>query len=124
VRRHPWLVVALLALLGVVGLGAFPARAYFDQQHQREELARQVDELARANAALAAERDHLGTEEAIERLARERYQLVRPGEEAYVILPEAGGPPAASGPAPAPAASEPPPTPPKQSWWAKLLSLL
>jgi cell division protein FtsB len=122
VRRHPWLAVALLALLGVVGLGAFPARAYFDQVHQREELARQVDELARDNAELDQEKARLGTDEAIERLARERYQLVRPGEEAYVILPSGEPTPAAT------AAQTPPPKPPGQSWWnkawSKFLSLL
>ena len=122
-RRHPWLVVALLALLGVLGLGAFPARAYLDQVNQREELARQVDELARVNAQLDAERARLGTPEAIEQLARQRYQLVRPGEEAYVILPD-GRPPAAAPATPDTAA----PKPQEQSWWnkawSKLLSLL
>ncbi|MGH9224846.1 MAG: FtsB family cell division protein [Acidimicrobiales bacterium] len=124
-RRHPWLAVALLALLGVLGLGAFPARAYLDQVNQRQDLARQVDELARANAKLDEEKARLGTDEAIERLARERYQLVRPGEEAYVILPSADTPSAAAAPAAGPAA---PPKPPEQSWWnkawSKFLSLL
>ena len=122
-RRHPGLVVALLALLGVLGLGAFPARAYLDQVHQREELVRQVDELARANAQLADEKARLSTPEAVERLARERYQLVRPGEEAYVILPDANASPAAEAPA-----AEAPPAQPEKSWWnrawSKVLSLL
>ena len=87
-RRHPWLVVSLLAVGGVLLLGAFPTRAYLDQVHQREELAVRVHTLGAANEALRAQADRLQTDEAIERLARERYQLVRPGEEAYAILPE------------------------------------
>ena len=117
-RRHPWLAVALLALLGVLGLGAFPARAYLDQLHQRDELARQVGELALANGKLAAEKDRLGTDDAIEQLARERYQLVRPGEEAYTILPDGSG----DGPASATPAVEPPSPSAEKSWWNKAWS--
>ena len=87
-RRHPWLVVSLLAVVGVLLLGAFPARAYVDQVHQRQQLAERARSLRATNEALAAQAGHLQTDEAIERLARERYQLVRPGEEAYAILPD------------------------------------
>jgi cell division protein FtsB len=87
-RRHPWLVVSLLAVVGVVLLGAFPTRAYLDQVNQREQLADRARVLRATNEALAAQASQLETDEAIERLARERYQLVRPGEEAYAILPD------------------------------------
>ena len=88
-RRHPWFVASLLALLGVLVLGSFPARAYLDQLGQREDLVRRSAALEADNARLTQEAAHLGTDEAVERLARERYQLVRPGEEAYAILPTA-----------------------------------
>jgi cell division protein FtsB len=87
-RRHPWLVVSLLAVVGVILLGAFPTRAYLDQVNQREQLAERSRVLRATNETLAAQAHHLQTDEAIERLARERYQLVRPGEEAYAILPD------------------------------------
>lgn len=88
-RRHPWLVVSLLALLGVVVLGAFPVRAYVDQGRQQRQLADQARRLERANQTLVEEAARLQTDEVIEHLARSRYQLVRPGEEAYAILPVA-----------------------------------
>jgi cell division protein FtsB len=88
-RRQPWLVVSLLAVVGVLVLGAFPTRAYLDQLEQRRELADRVQTLGTANEELTAQVEHLRTDEAVERLARERYQLVRPGEEAYTILPQA-----------------------------------
>src|SRR5205807_10266683 len=85
-RRHPGLVVALLAMLGVLVLGAFPVRAYFVQVRHREELAARVRTLQAGNAKLTDQAALLQSDETIERLARERFQLVRPGEEAYAIL--------------------------------------
>ena len=117
-RRHPWLVVAVLALLGVLALGSFPARAYFDQLSQRDDLARRAAALAATNQQLADKAAHLRTEEAVERLARERYQLVRPGEEAYAILPTAE--PDVAEPDAAVAAPEPP----ESGWWSRMWSKL
>jgi cell division protein FtsB len=110
VRRHPGLVVAVLAMLGVLLLGAFPVRAYFDQLRQREELAARVRSLADENHRLQATAAQLQAVETIERLARERYHLVRTGEEAYAILPDAPPPAPAEpvGGAAAAAASRPP----------------
>ncbi|MFN2504849.1 MAG: septum formation initiator family protein [Acidimicrobiales bacterium] len=111
-RRYPWLVVSLLALAGVLLLVAFPTRAYLDQVHQRQELTARVKTLSGENTALAEQAGRLQSDETIERLARERYQLVRPGEEAYAILPDGATPPA-------PAAERAPPTSPSQSWWER-----
>lgn len=117
-RRHPWLVVALLGLAGVLALATFPARAYLDQRRLRHTLAAQVAELDAGNAEVEARIAQLGTDREIERLARERYFLVRPGEEAYSILPDGATPPAPEAPAP---------PPPEPGWWsrawARVLSL-
>ena len=117
-RRHPWLVASLLAVLGVLVLGSFPARAYLDQLDQREDLERRTAALDVANAELADTAAYLGTDEAVERLARQRYQLVRPGEEAYAILPTGEPVPPASAPtSPLPAESA---DPAEQSWWGRV----
>jgi cell division protein FtsB len=97
-RRHPGLVVAVLAMLGVFALGAFPVRAYYAQVHQREELAARVRTLTAQNGSLAADVARLQADDTVERLARERYDMVRPGEESYAILPDVA-------PAPAPTAA-------------------
>ena len=117
-RRHPWLVVSLLAVVGVVLLGAFPTRAYVDQVNQREQLAERAQVLRATNETLAAQASHLQTEEAIERLARERYQLVGPGEEAYAILPDGS---AGRGVADAEAAAPPAPVAAaNQGFWSRV----
>lgn len=118
-RRRPWLVASLLAVLGVLVLGSFPARAYLDQLGQRDDLARRVAALDEANAQLAGKSAHLQTDEAVERLARERYQLVRPGEEAYAILPTGDPAAAEPGPAPSPLPAEVV-EPDEPGWWGRL----
>ena len=120
-RRHPWLVASLLAVLGVLVLGSFPARAYLDQLDQREDLERRTAALDVANAELADKAAYLGTDEAVERLARQRYQLVRPGEEAYAILP---GP---ADPKPETPSDLPPPVVLEEadpSWWDRTADAL
>jgi cell division protein FtsB len=80
--------------IGVLFVGIFPTRALLDQ---RSELARQQERLefvAQRNAELEARVEALGTDAEIERIAREQYNLVYPGEEAYAILPAPPAPPA------------------------------
>lgn len=115
-RRHPWLIVSLLAVVGVLLLGAFPTRAYLDQVRQREQLAERARTLRTTNEELAAQASRLETDEAIERLARERYQLVRPGEEAYAILPDGRAP---EGSVPAASTPTPPVGPVQQGFWSR-----
>ncbi len=123
-RRHPGLVVAVLAMLGVFVLAAFPVRAYFDQLREREELAARVRSLTEENRLLVTAAAQLQSDETIERLARERYQLVRPGEEAYAILPDAVHPGVPARPPEPAAATAPAPT---GNWlsraWARVTSI-
>jgi len=115
VTRRPWLAVSLLALLAVLVLGAFPVRAWLDQGHQRQQLASRVAALTAANDDLARQAEELKDPNRVEALARERYELVRPGEEAYAILPTAEPPPRVA---------PPPPPPPRQGWWSRTWSKL
>jgi cell division protein FtsB len=83
--------------LGVVGggtglvlalaLGVFPTSSFLDQRHEVSREEERLAILQQQNEALAAQLDQLSTPEEIERLAREQYNLVRPGEEAYSVLP-------------------------------------
>ena len=86
-RRGAWLVVAALALLGVLFLAVFPARAWWAQRHERHHMAAKVQALVDQNRALEQRVAQLDTPAEIERLARQHYDLVRPGEEAYAIVP-------------------------------------
>ncbi len=98
IRRRVGVAVAALGLLGVLFLAVFPTRAWIDQRRDRDELAAQVAALQDTNQRLAQRAAELDTTEEIERLARLHYQLVRPGEEAYVILPDGRPPTTTPGP--------------------------
>ena len=104
---------AALGLVGVLLLAVFPAQAYRDQRAQRAALAERTAELGAQNATLEARTDQLGTDAEIERLARE-YNLVKPGEEVYFVLPPAEPP-----------STTPPPAPsrPSRSIWDRITSI-
>jgi cell division protein FtsB len=117
-RARAWLLVSVLALLGVLLLAGFPARAWVAQGHERERVAASVRELAAQNRRLEDRARLLQTDAEIERLARKDYNLVRPGEEAFAILPTASPTPAPVGtPLAAEAEAEPP-------WWRRALTRL
>ena len=80
-------------LVGVLFVAVFPARTYLDQRHQRQEVAAQLEATDAKNKALEQRVHTLNTDAEVERLAREQYNLVRPGEEAYAILPTRQPPP-------------------------------
>ncbi len=104
-RRALRLAVAFLVLLAVLFLAGFPARTYLDQRNALASTGDRLDVLKRGNQALSARAEELHSDDAVERLAREQYNLVRPGEEAYAILP---GPAAPATPKPAaPRAAKP-----------------
>jgi cell division protein FtsB len=100
VRQRAGILAAALALAGVLALAVFPAQAYLAQRRHHDDLTTQVADLEGTNQELRDRAAQLQTDEEIERLARLQYHLVRPGEEAYVILPD-DTPPATAPPAPA-----------------------
>ena len=70
-----------------LGLGVFPTRSFLDQRADVSDAERRLAVLREQNEALADQLERLSTPEEVERLAREEYNLVRPGEEAYSVLP-------------------------------------
>ena len=109
-------VFAGLALIGVLALAVFPTTAWLDQRQQRKALAAQLADLHERNQALEARTAQLRSDEEIERLARQ-YNLVKPGEEAYFVLPR----PEPPAPAPAPPGeARPAPEEPSPSLWDRI----
>jgi cell division protein FtsB len=118
-KSRAGLVFAALAFIGVLALSVFPAQAWLHQRHEREALIAQEAALTAENQVLQARVDQLRTDEEIERLARQ-YNLIKPNEEAYFILPSPTVPaPAAQ---PAPAATVPAPQE-SQSLWERNTSI-
>ncbi|MBA2752560.1 MAG: septum formation initiator family protein [Actinobacteria bacterium] len=90
--KRAWPLVATVAVVGLVFLAVFPTRTYLTQRRDLSNTERRLAVLSSQNQELSGRVARLNTEAEIERLAREQYNLVRPGEEAFAILPPPGPP--------------------------------
>jgi cell division protein FtsL len=93
----------VVVLVGLLFAFVYPTRTFLDQRSETNKARAQLELLQSENARLAHESKQLSTDAEIERLAREKYGLVKPGEQPYVILPA----PTSTLP-PAPASTAPP----------------
>lgn len=85
-QRRGWvLAVVLLGALALTVSGILPFRQLITQQRQIERSQEQLSALRTENEALVEDIEMLGTNAEIERIAREQYGLVRPGEIAFVV---------------------------------------
>ena len=88
-KKQRWGWVLAFVLLGALALtvsGVLPFRQLITQQNQVERSATRLAALQAENQALSEEIEMLATDAEIERLAREQFGLVRPGEVAYVVV--------------------------------------
>jgi cell division protein FtsB len=121
VIRRIWAGAAAAVLVAVLALFVFPTRTYLDQRHELAVVSQRMRVLDAQNAQLSQQVDKLHTDAEIERIAREQYHLVKPGEKAFAVLPA---------PVPTtttPTVAPPPPAAPAahhQSWWGRLTSWL
>ncbi len=102
------LAVASLVLIGALFLFVFPTSAVRHQRGQLNDAEERLSILKEQNEKLAAQSKRVLSDDEIERLARDRFNMVRPGEQAWAIVPgptttTTTTPPATSAPAtPAP----------------------
>ena len=99
-RRAVWPFLVSVAVVGVLFLLVFPARTYLAQRRSLAAVETKVQVLTTQNKALTQRANDLQQPAEIERLAREQYGLVKPGEEAYAILPSPAPPPPPAPPKP------------------------
>jgi hypothetical protein len=94
--RSRFLVPTLGSMLAIGGLlvGVFPTRALLDQRAAIADADARLAAVDARNQELERRVEALGTDAEIERIAREQYNLVFPGEEAYGLLPAPPTPPA------------------------------
>jgi cell division protein FtsB len=90
VRRRLWVVLVTLAFVAVLFVAVFPSRTFLAQRASLARVEEQLAVLGEQNRLLEERARLLRDDAEIERLAREQYHLVRPGEEAYVVLPSPG----------------------------------
>ena len=86
-RRLVWPLLGVLTVAGLLFIGVYPVRTYLSQRASLNHAQEQLAVLREQNAQLDQRVQALNTDTEIEKLARERYNLVLPGEEAYAILP-------------------------------------
>jgi cell division protein FtsB len=81
------LAAAAVATIAVLAAYVFPTRTWLDQRASLAQTAAELDALEAERDALEARLAELDSEREIELIARSQYGLVRPGEEAYAVLP-------------------------------------
>ena len=88
-KRSRWraaLFIVLLVSLGLVASGVLPLQQYFEREIQVIDAQERLAVVEAENAAIAADVDALQSDQEIERVAREQYGFVRPGEVGYVVI--------------------------------------
>jgi len=78
-------VVAILVIVAW-----FPTTALYHQRGQLASATSHLDQLRSQNHALEQERERLSTPAEVARIARQQYQLVFPGQQAYQVLTGTG----------------------------------
>lgn len=87
-RLRSALLIIVFVVAGFVVTGVLPVREYLERGNVVEAAQVELDQLSAQNAELADDIDALYTEQEVERVAREQYGFVRPGEIGYVVIPE------------------------------------
>ncbi|MDP9442183.1 MAG: septum formation initiator family protein [Actinomycetota bacterium] len=118
-RRRLWPLLASVVLVGVFVAVVLPTRTFLNQRQEIAAEETKVEVLTRENQRLAGRVRQLHTDAEIERLAREQYNLVRPGEEAYAILPGRADLEAETVPGPPDESPAPEPT-----WWQRAVDAI
>ena len=80
------LVVSLLVSLGLVAAGVLPLQQYLGRENEVRAAQDRLDQLVEENAALSDDAAALLSEQEVERIAREQYGFVRPGEIGYIVI--------------------------------------
>jgi cell division protein FtsB len=83
-------LVLIAVVLGVVVLSVAPVRSYLDQRSQLAGLQRQAHALERRSDRLAEQIRQLRDPASLEQIARRCLGMIRPGEIAFVTVPEHG----------------------------------
>lgn len=83
----PVVLVVVASAVLLVGLAALPARTWLDQKRVTSETSDELRSVESEVAELRLKLKLLETDEEVERMGRENFDLVYPGEESYRILP-------------------------------------
>lgn len=81
-------VLGIIAIIGMIMYGLYldPTKTWMKQNSEMGVLDKRIGEVEKRNQALTKEQNELMSDEYIEQKAREELGLVKPGEEAYVVV--------------------------------------
>lgn len=85
-RLRSVLLTVLFVVAGFIATGVLPVREYLERGNTVDAAQLELDRLTAENQAMADDIDALYTEQEVERVAREQYGFVRPGEVGYVVI--------------------------------------
>ncbi len=88
--RNHLIVPALLSVITLAAVLLFlvaPAQTWMEQRRQLNDAERELADVLEVNAGYEQRIADLQTDTEVARIAREQYNLVGPGQEAYVVLP-------------------------------------
>ena len=78
--------VALLVTIGLLFVVVFPVSAWIDQRASLDQSEHRLEVLKRERLRLDRVAALLTLPSEIQRIARERYGMVKPGEQAYAVV--------------------------------------
>lgn len=87
-RPAPQITLLFLVIVAFLFLFVFPTRAFLAQRSETNSVRNQLHMLRQQNTSLQREAKQLQSSAEIERIARGQYNLVKPGEKAYAIIPQ------------------------------------
>ena len=80
-------VIGGMALVALLFVFVFPARTLFAQRHKTDEQRKTLELLQQQSRKLEDESRRLQNDSEVERMAREQYGFVYPGERPFVVVP-------------------------------------
>ena len=86
-RRLGYLSIIAASLFSLMLLGIIPIQEWFEARDTKNDLLVELAEIEELNDSYRVSIDALKTDEEIERIARSEYNLVKPHEEAYYVVP-------------------------------------
>ncbi len=86
-RRLGYISIIAVSLLSLMLLGIIPIQEWFEVRDTKNDLLLELAEIEEQNESYRVSIDALKTDDEIERIARSEYNLVKPHEEAYYVIP-------------------------------------
>jgi cell division protein FtsL len=116
-RLNVKVILLVAAAAAILFLTIAPARQVLRQRAEIDKMTAELNDIKTQNSELRLETQRLNTDAYIEKQARERLGLIKPGEEPFMLVPpkQVAPPPAAKAP------DKPKTEPVAAPWWQQII---